>query len=125
MGRNELPASVRHLIERYLDSAADVETLLLLRGTDTEWTGPAVAGELRIDSEQAAEILARLNRVGLLRAEGASYRYRPRSPQLAEAVATLAQLYPTYRVAIVWEIYSRPSGPIRDFSDAFRMRNED
>ena len=125
MGRNELPAAVRHLIERHLDSAADVDTLLLLCGTDAPWTGPAVARELRIDGQQAAAILARLSRAGLLREQAESYRYGPRSQKLAEAVASLAQLYPTYRVAIVSEIYARPSGPIRDFSEAFRLRSED
>lgn len=125
LGRNELPAAVRDLIEHRLDSAADVDTLLLLCGTESSWTAPAVARELRIDGEQAAGILARLSRVGLLRAEGGAYRYGPKSPKLAEAVATLAELYPTYRLAIVSEIYARPSGPIRDFSEAFRLRSED
>jgi hypothetical protein len=125
LGRNDLPAAVRDLIEHQLDSAADVDTLLLLCGTGTPWTGPAVARELKIDGEQAAGILARLCRVGLLRAESGAYRYGPKSPKLAQAVARLAELYPTYRVAIVSEIYARPSGPIRDFSEAFRLRNED
>ena len=125
LGRTELPAAVRHLIEHHLNSAADVDTLLLLCGTDALWTGPAVARQLRIDGEQAAGILARLARAGLLRTEGDSYRYAPRSHKLAEAVASLAQLYPAYRVAIVSEIYARPSGPIRDFSEAFRLRRED
>ena len=125
MGRSELPASVRALIEHHFDSAADVDTLLLLCAADAPLTGPAVARELRIDSDQAAGILTRLCRAGLLRVDGDSYRYRPRSPKLADAVATLARLYPTYRLAIVSEIYARPSGPIRDFSEAFRLRNED
>jgi hypothetical protein len=125
LGRNDLPAAVRELIEHRLDSAADVDTLLLLCSTGTAWTGAAVARELKIDGEQASGILARLCRAGLLRAEGEAYLYGPRSPKLARAVATLAELYPTYRVAIVSEIYARPSGPIRDFSEAFRLRNED
>jgi hypothetical protein len=125
LGQTELPASLRNLIEHHLDSAADVDTLLLLCQRATAWSAPEVARELRIDGDQAAGILARLSRTGLLRAEQESYRYQPRSEKLAEAVATLARLYPAYRVAIVSEIYARPSGPIRDFSDAFRIRNED
>jgi hypothetical protein len=125
LGQTELPVPVQKLIQRHLDSAADVDTLLLLYGTGTPWTGPAVARELRIDGEQAIDILARLCRGGLLRAEVDVYRYGPKSSKLAAAVASLAELYPTYRVAIVTEIYARPSGPIRDFSEAFRLRNED
>ncbi len=125
LGRYDLPAAVRDLIEHQLDSAADVDTLLLLCATGTPWTGPAVARELKIDAEQATEILVRLCRGGLLRSESEAYRYGPKSPKLTRAVATLAELYPTYRLAIVSEIYARPSGPIRDFSEAFRLRDED
>lgn len=125
LGRSDLPASVRKLIEHHLDSAADVDTLLLLCQTAAPWSAPAVARELRIDRDQAAGILARLSRVGLLRREGESYRFKPKSATLADAVAALAQLYPAYRVAIVSEIYARPSGAIRDFSEAFRLRSED
>lgn len=126
MGRTELPASVRNLIERHLESAADVETLLLLCQEVVWWNAVAVARELRIDRDQAAGILDRLSRTGLLgRGDDGTFRYEPRRPKIAEAVAQLVQLYPAYRVAIVSEIYARPSGPIRDFSEAFRMRRED
>lgn len=125
MARNELPAPVRHLIEHHLESAPDVDTLLLLAREHRNWSASAVASELRIDLDQAANILIRLRRTGLLRAEGEVYRFHPRDPALAEAVAKLAEVYPTYRVAIVSLIYARPTGPIRDFSDAFRLRKED
>jgi hypothetical protein len=113
------------LIEHHFNSAADVDALLLLCETDADWTGPAVARSLRIDGEQATAILARLCRGGLLQAEGTAFRYRPKSTKLADAVSTLVRLYPAYRLAIISEIYARPSGPIRDFSEAFRVRNED
>ena len=125
MAWNQLPAAVRHLIEHHFDSGADVDTLLLLCREHRGWTASAVAGELRLDVDQTANILTRLRRSGLLRAEGESYRYHPRDPALADAVGKLAQLYPSYRVAIVSLIYARPTGPIRDFSDAFRLRKED
>ncbi len=125
MSRNELPASVQKLIESHLQSAADVEVILLLHRTEREWTGLDVARELRIDDGQAAEILARLRRRRLLSAAGERYRYSPRTAALDEAVTTLARIYPTYRVAIVAHIYAHPSWPITDFSDAFRLRKED
>ena len=108
MVRNELPTSVQQLIQHHLDTAVDVDTLLLLRRDPRDWTARAVARELRIDVEQAASILARLRRHGLLRrAEDDSYRFDPREPDLAVAVARLAQLYPAYRVAVVHQIYAR------------------
>lgn len=125
MTRNELPASVQKLIESHLRSAADVEVVLLLYRTERDWTALDVARELRIDDGQAAEILARLCRRGLLCAVGDRYRYSPRTAALDDGVTMLARLYPTYRVAIVAQIYARPAWPITDFSDAFRLRNED
>lgn len=125
MARTELPRSVQKLIEKHFHSVADVDTLLLLCREQRDWAAHAVARELHIDADQAAAILARLRRNGLLRAEGESYRFHPRDPGLAEAVASLAALYPTYRVAIISLIYARATGPITDFSNAFRVRKED
>ena len=125
MARSELPRSVQDLLEQRLHSAADVDTLLLLHRDYGPWTGATVARELRIDEDQATEILVRLQRRGLLRSEAGSFCFHPRDPAVAEAVATLAQLFPKYRVAIVALIYARPTGPISDFSNAFRLRSED
>jgi hypothetical protein len=124
LARNELPKSVRDLVEQWIHSAADVDTLLLLHRDYGPWTGATVARELRIDEDQATEILARLHRRGLLASEAGSFCFHPRDPAMADAVATLAQLFPAYRVAIVALIYARPTGPITDFSNAFRVRSE-
>jgi hypothetical protein len=124
LGRKELPASVRDLVARHFGSASDVDTLLLLFREDHGWTASTVARELRLNVDQAASILARLSQSGLLKAEGESYLFHPRDPSLVEAVRTLAELYPAYRFAVVSLIYP-PSGSIRDFSDAFRLRKED
>ncbi len=125
MTRNELPRSVQKLIEQCFHRVADVDTLLLLFRDECDWAAPAVARELHIDADQAAAILARLRRIGLLRAEGEAYRFHPRDPELAEVVASLAALYPAYRTAIISLIYARATGPITDFSNAFRVRKED
>jgi hypothetical protein len=101
-----------------------VDTLLLLHRVDGGRTAAEVARELRLNVDQADSILGRLSRSGLLRGEGDCYRFDPRDPALVEAVAALAQLYPAYRFAVVSLIYP-PSGPVRDFSEAFRLRKED
>ena len=124
LGKNKLPAAVQNLIEHHLHSASDVDALLLLHRVDRGWTAAGVSKELRLNIDQANSILARLSRTGLLREEGDSFRFQPRDPALAEAVAVLAALYPAYRFAVVSLIYP-PGGPARDFSEAFRLRKED
>ena len=109
LARNELPTSVQHLIRQHFDSAVDVETLLLLQRDLGDWTPAAVARELRINIDQARDVLIRLRRTGLLRAAGGAYQFDPDDPALAGAAATLARLYPTYRLAVVSLIYRAPS----------------
>jgi DNA-binding IclR family transcriptional regulator len=105
LARNELPTSVQHLIRHHFDTAVDVETLLLLQRDHRGWTAPAVARELRINEDQARDVLNRLRRTGLLRTDDGDYTFDPRDPALAGAAAALAQLYPTYRLAVVSLIY--------------------
>ena len=127
MSGPELPSEVRAFIVRHLTSGAQLEILLLLhRQRDRSWSAAAVGRELRIDAEQAAWSLSRLADDGLLDGdEDAGYRFEPRLRRKASAVDALAGLYPTYRVAIISLIFSKPSGPMQDFSDAFRLREED
>jgi hypothetical protein len=81
---------------------------------------------LRIDLEQAAWVLSRLAADGLLTGDDhAGYRFETRARRKAHAVERLAALYPTYRVAIISLIFSKPSGAMHDFSDAFRLREDD
>ena len=92
---------------------------------DAAWTAASVGRELRVEPEQAAAALAHLARARLLGREGEGFRLSPKRAGDTGLVERLAELYPTYRVAIVSILFSRPSGPIRDFSDAFRLRDED
>jgi hypothetical protein len=118
---------VRAFIVRHLSSGAQLEVLLLLhRHRDRAWSPAAVGRELRIDLEQAGWVLSRLAADGLLGGdEEGGYRFEPRLRRKAGAVDALAALYPSYRVAIISLIFSKPSGPMQDFSDAFRLRDED
>ncbi|MGH8992610.1 MAG: hypothetical protein ACRDZ7_13970 [Acidimicrobiia bacterium] len=127
MSGPELPSEVRALIVRHLTSGAQLEILLLLhRHQEQSWSAADVGRELRIDVEQAAWALSRLSADGLFAGdEESGYRFEPRLRRKATAVDALAALYPTYRVAIISLIFSKPSGPMQDFSDAFRLRDED
>jgi hypothetical protein len=105
LARTELPTSVQHLIRHHFDSAVDVETLLLLQRELRDWTPAAVARELRVNVDQARDVLVRLRRTGLLRAADGAYQFDPEDPALAGAAAALARLYPSYRLAVVSLIY--------------------
>ncbi len=127
MSSAELPSEVRAFIVRHLSSGAQLQVLLLLhREPDRVWQAAAVGRKLRIDPEQAGWALAGLAADGLLvGGDESGYRFEPRLRRKGRAVDALAALYPAYRVAIISLIFSKPSGPMRDFSDAFRLREED
>lgn len=123
VGEGGIPAHLRRFVERHFVSGAHVEVLLLLRAVpERAWTATEVSRELRIDTDQAAQILSRGVRSGLVRGLNHRYRYSPRTEALADNLEALARLYPAYRLAIISVIFARPTAPIRDFSDAFHLR---
>lgn len=85
----------------------------------------AVSQELRIETEQAQAALDHLVSQRLVEQHDERFRLRPKRRRDTKLIAELADLYPTYRVAVISIIFSKPSGPIRDFCDAFRLRDED
>jgi len=125
MGETDLPRDVKAFIQRHLSTGAQADVLVLLQRERRGWTAAQVGKELRIDTEQAASLLAALQRSGLLRGDGGSYEYSPRDPRLEAVADSFGRLYPIYRVAIISLIFSRPTGAIHDFSEAFRLRGDD
>jgi hypothetical protein len=123
MRDSNLPDEVRALILAYVVTIAQIDMLLLLRADpDRAWTAPALARELRIGEAYAAAELERFEARGFLLREGDSYRYAPKSGEIAAAVSALASAYVTHPVAIVSLVYSRPAQDLRTFVDAFRLR---
>lgn len=125
LGRVELPATLQAFIERRFTSAAQVEILLLLHREREGWSAATVARELRFHPDQAQQLLTELAKNGLVAHDVDIYHYAPRTAELAASVDALAEFYPSFRMAIISLIYSKPDRSIRDFSRAFRLRDED
>jgi hypothetical protein len=124
MSDAELPASVREFVVRHLDSVAELEGLLLARSDrDTRWTAGALAERLYIGEPAAALVLAALSRRGLLSEERDGFLYAPSSAELEQAVEALASAYPRFLIPITLAIHSKPRA-LRDFAEAFRLREE-
>jgi hypothetical protein len=126
LGRTELPENVKDFVERHLTAAAQAELLLLMhREQERTWTAAAMSAELRTDVDHAEQLPEPLAVDGLLQRKGDDYRYQPRTTRLSAAADAFVAAYPTYRVAIISLIYSKPGPSMRDFSDAFRLRDEE
>ena len=128
---DRLPAEVKRFINKHLHGFSQLELLLHLHDNPSEAVTPAMAArELRLGEEQAAGLLHDLHARGLLAvsdSEGRrqSYRYEPRTRELARQVDALAEIYPTYRHRVVQLIFSKPRESVTNFAEAFRLRKDE
>jgi hypothetical protein len=108
LGSDVVPATVRRFVEGHFDTVTAVEVLLLLRRESPRaFSSDAVARQLRIDPDQTEGILSELDQHGLVRRQGASFEYGPRSEEAAGAVETLASVYSKYRHRIIGIIFTK------------------
>jgi hypothetical protein len=105
-----------------------LEILLLLYGKqDLAWSSDDIARELRVDAAWVDSQLGTLCTNGVLNCtttKPLSYQYRPKTPELDQAVAGLAQAYADRRVTVISMIFSKPIDKLRSFADAFRIRKD-
>jgi hypothetical protein len=123
-----IPDDVKAFIAEYVDSAEQLETLLLLHSRPGElWDAVAVARAIYTVPQSASRRLESLTELGLARSDGGAaprYRYAPREPELEARVKALAAIYRERRVAVINQIYSAPPGAVRSFADAFKLRKD-
>lgn len=123
----EQAAQAAKFITQYITSVAQLEMLLLLRTNPTElWAVENLARELRVEVPWAETQLRQLCEYGLAERtdQPPLYRFKPSTPALDDAVNALSREYLIHRVSIIEAIYSKPSGSIRVFADAFRIKKE-
>lgn len=119
-----LSQTVRDFILQYIDSVAELEGLLLLRAeTSHTWTTAKLAGRLYVDEHAAESTLTALHRAGLVSLADGGFRYRPASDAMRLAIDELATSYPRFLIPITNLIHSKPRS-LRDFADAFRLRED-
>lgn len=119
--------AVLSFVRDSLRSAWSVELLLLLyREPRRSWAVEAIVRELRGSTQLVSEGIAILETAGLVAvAPSGEISYRPKSAELAELVASLAELYAQKPFAVLRTIFASPSAKIRSFSDAFRFKKDD
>jgi len=125
---NDLPPALRAFIVDSIGSVVQLEALLLLRRSGSEWTLEALRRELRIERDGAAAQLDALVSAGLAAASAGgepAYRYAPASAERRRLVDELAAAYEDRRVTVIGVIYSKPADTIRTFADAFRLRKDE
>ncbi|RYZ81535.1 MAG: hypothetical protein EOP04_23800 [Proteobacteria bacterium] len=127
MASSALDSHVEAFILNCINSVEQFEILLLLRQTH-QLDAETINRQLRTSLtsvEKRLEDLARKNLISKQETGGhISYFYDP--PERYKAIIDqLVGLYSTHRVAIINLIFSRPQDVLKDFSEAFRLREKD
>jgi hypothetical protein len=119
-----IPDDLRDFILRHIDSVAELEALLLLRGRpDVSWDAAEAAKRLYIGEAAAVETLDRLCAAGLVRHNDGRYRYDDQAEDLCRMVDRLAEAYARHLVPVTNLIHGKPRH-IRAFADAFRFKKD-
>ena len=121
-----LPPAVRAFIHSCIESIGQVELLILLRGSERVRTAREVASELGVSPAVARRDLETLAARGLLEVRvgnETSYRYRPKTEDLARHCDLLAQHYVRSRAAVLGFVATEARLSIKRFADAFKLRN--
>jgi predicted DNA-binding transcriptional regulator len=123
--RHELPADLRAVLYSSLDELEQAQILVRLQGSEGAWTARTIARELGVADGVARRHLEILVARGLLQtAIGGEvfYRYAPRSAELQRFAEMLVEWWGHSRTAVMRFIVSTPRGPMKRFSDAFKLR---
>jgi hypothetical protein len=120
-----IPNDARQFLLRNIDSVAQWEGLLWLRGhADTAWDAAAVARHLYISESETAALLTTLaERHILVIEDGKVYRYGPDQAETDALIGVCADLYRQYLIPVTKIIHSKPKR-VQAFADAFRIRKD-
>jgi hypothetical protein len=121
-----LSPSVRRFLTEHIDSAEQLDILLLLhKDPDKSWTAMDVSQAIYTVPASATMRLEMLTAAGFLSSTGGNdprYSFAPSSEALRQQVAELASAYAADRVGVIKLIFTRPPDAIESFSDAFRLK---
>ncbi len=124
MSEPDIPDDVRRLLQRHIQSVAELEVLLLLHGKPGAWRSDEAARELRFAGDAVGHLLDGLVSKGFLQVDDSGYRFGPVDAPRTDGTARLAAVYLERRVAVTTAIHTQPPAAIRAFADAFRIKKE-
>lgn len=129
MSEREISPAVRRFLTERIDSAEQLEILLLLqREPARAWTAQDVSQAIYTVPASATMRLERLVASGFVSSTGGAdprYQFAPESDEVRGQIEALAEAYRANRVAVIKLIFAKPPSPVQSFADAFRLRGKE
>jgi hypothetical protein len=120
---DQIPPQVETFVSECIGSIAELELLLLLAEDPSRpWTIDAAARQLYVTPASVDAVFVRMASKGLLSQGADGYRFSPPTPEAAETIRALKELYATRRLKVMEMIYAGPTDKYQSFADAFRLR---
>ena len=124
----ELPPALRAFLYSCVDAVEQAEIIVSLHASNDTVTARGVARDLGVPDALARHHLETMVARGLLQTvvgDEVLYRYSPRTPELQRFCETLIEWWGHSRSAVLRFIATNPRGPMRSFSNAFRLRKKE
>ena len=127
MSTGPIDSQIEKFITNCINSVEQLEIFLLLRQhqeLDAETLNKQLRTSLQSVEKRLAD-LARKNLISTRVKDGQSVFFYDPPERYQEIIERLELLYSTHRVAIINLIFSKPQDLLKDFSEAFRIREKD
>jgi predicted transcriptional regulator len=107
-------------------SVSTLELLLLLERTQGHaWRPEDLVRELRSSSVAVSQGLDNLKVAGLVAEETGRYAFKPSSTGQAELASSIEALYRVKPITLIKAIITDPAEKLRQFSDAFKLKDRE
>lgn len=124
-----LPNEIKLFISGYIGSIQQLEVLLTVSSEpERNWSPEEISKRLGLDVTAVTNRLLSLCVKGLVRADNKkirTFRYQPESTVADIMVKKLASLYKEHPAPLMEFVCSRVESRLRDFSDAFKLNQEE
>lgn len=114
----------------HVDTFEALDVLVrVYRHRDRDWTADAIAADVNLTPELAAEALEHLEAHGLVERQPTGFRYHAATDALDAAVQRIVQVYASERLTIIQFMATNALDRLRTsanqrFADAFRLRGK-
>ena len=126
MEASNIPDDVRRYIVQCVPSVPHLEAITLMSAdAGSTWNARQLAQRLYLDEPRAEALLHELRAAGIATADAdGHWHFAPTTPQLAELLARLVDIYARHLVEVSTLVHSKSNRKARLFADAFVWRKD-